>query len=310
MHKIKYYQNKFTSYNQNAQGSQEWYQSRKYSFGGSELCAVLETNKKLKYLKSFQEVLQEKLNSSEFKSESLGDDATCWGKLFEPVSKHFIRLKFGTIYEFGSIPHPFYPVSYSPDGLLLNPSKTDILLLEIKNPICRGIVKADGKTNIPDYYIPQIQSGLNVFNCEYCVFAQFRFRRCKITEPSQNMQFDRMYHKDFVKRSGFKYPIAFGYLYWGPILQDKEHESLIDLSQFEYMLPELAKAYKVQDIFNPVFIVNEEIDVLKFKSGYILKWKLFDTKYESIMPDRNFLSKHEGILWHKYKELIDLTNSN
>jgi putative phage-type endonuclease len=300
MHKIKYYQHKFSVYNQNTQGSHEWYQSRKFSFGGSELSSVLGKNKN----KSFEEVMNEKHEISESKMADLGTDATCWGKLFEPVSKHFIRLKYGSIFEFGSIPHPFYPVSFSPDGLLLNPSKTDILLLEIKNPICRGILLQNGKTNIPEYYIPQIQSGLNIFNCEYCVFAQFRFRRCKLTENSQNMQFDRVYHKEYVKRCGFKYPMAFGYLYW-----KADTKSLIDLAQFENMLLELTKwISNPQELFNPAFIINEEPNLSTYSNGFILKWKLFETQYERIDPDRNFLVKHEGILWNKFKEMMDFTS--
>lgn len=299
MHKIHYYQNKFSSCNQFAQGSLEWYQNRKHSFGGSELASVLDGNK----YKSFKQVCDDKkliTDSIDNLNDQFGNDNTCWGKLFEPISKHFIREKFGTIFEFGSIPHPFVPVSYSPDGIILNKDKTDIVLLEIKNPIKRSIMK-NNKPNIPDIYLPQVQTGLNVFNCEFCVFAQFRFRRCKMTDDSKNMSFDRMYHLDFCKRSQYKPPIAFGYLYW-PVSTSE----LIDLSKFPNMIEKLQEVIKFPcDLFNPKVFLNQEIDLKDYKTGFILKWKLFDINYEKIVADKTFLFRNQETLWKKYKTMIE-----
>lgn len=272
MHKLQYLKAKFN--NSNAQGSEDWLEGRRFAFGGSEMACVLNKDP---YLQWTDLVRKKHLK------ENYIHDWTEWGKLFEPVAKIFIeKERQQTIHDFSSIPHPYYPVCYSPDGILVD--QEDLVLLEIKSPIYRGV------KNIPDTYIHQVQTGLNIINCKHCLFAQFRFRRCALWNDPFSVQYDRKYHKEFRKRCPDKKPIAFGYLYW------ETENDLIDLSTYDNMID--AKPYK-----HPKIIINE---IIKPNKGFILMWKLFEINYDVIMPDKNYLKDREEYLWDKYKELRKL----
>lgn len=304
MYKLEYYKTTFKDCL--IPGSKDWYLSRKQKFGGSEIATVLNKNKN----KKFSDLVQEKKNISEIEIDLLNkyNDSMLWGKLFEPIAKHFIEAKYNrNIHEFGSIPVPFVPVSYTPDGIILNEDKSDILLLEIKCPMQRRIINAKGEIVIPEYYIPQIQTGLNIFHAEYCLFVQCRFRRCKLKVDSKNMEFDRNYHKEFIKKSQYKAPMAFGYLYW----MNEKVDRLIDLGESENIIETLSPYFKmIQEVCTNVSIIDQEIEVEKLKPGFILKWKLFDLVPSMIKPEKNYLQKHESTLWNKYKEMYEFLYPN
>lgn len=276
MHKLIYYQKKFEQCYK--QGTDQWLEARRFSFGGSEISILLNQNR----YDNWENLLDRKKNKSFLKT-----DCTTWGNLFEPVSKHYITKKHGVIFEFGAIPHPMYPISYSPDGILINESGDNLILLEIKCPIYRGVHK------IPPHYLCQIQCGLNIFNAEYGLFSQFRFRRCKLNDKPWNCVYDRKYHKEYRKRCKDKHPISYGYLYW-------EFDcDLVDLGTKDCITEELIKIPK--DIRMQIIIEK----LLEPKKGVVLMWKLFDIEYNKITPNRNYLQDHENLLWNKYKLLTD-----
>jgi len=282
MHKLYYYLHKFG--NQSNQGSSDWLKERQYSFGASEMGTVLDVNPKEK----FESLVIKKVNPVyEVK------DFSIWGRLFEQISKHYIQKEFGNIYEFGSVSHPAYPVSCSPDGILLNADKTDLILLEIKNPIMRGL------KNLPIEYYHQVQTGLSIFSAEKCMFAQFRFRRCKRNEKPFDCKYDRSYHKEYRKRAPDCTPISYGFLVWRT-----EHYPVIDLSTYEQMSDVL------KDVPSEIIPEIHIEKAVYLEKGIILMWKLFEKDIQYIKPDPSYLQKYENELWNQYKSLVTSLNQN
>lgn len=271
MHKLDYYKNKFSDLY--TQGSSQWLKGRASCFGGSEMSTILGENT----YETCENLLQKKI----YLQIDIAD-TTQWGHWFENVSKFYIQQKWGEIHEFGSIPHPYYPVCYSPDGLLV--IDNELVLLEIKNPIMRGINK------IPEHYFPQVKSGMCILNVKYTLFAQFRFRRCSLETPVNNYIYDRHYHKEYRKRCKDQKPISWGYLYW------EGENKLVDLSQYKDMVGKLGNRASR----NPKIYIETEFNPTK---GYILKWKLFECVYASIPPDHFYLSDREDELWELYNLL-------
>lgn len=273
MHQLAYLKAKFS--NLNKQGTEEWLENRKYAFGGSEIASVLGNNP----YESLNKLLDRKISK-----ENVSDDARLWGHLFEPIAKKFIEKERNTeIHDFGSVPHPQYPICYSPDGILVEQDK--LVLLEIKNPIWRAI------HYVPNYYLDQVLSGMNIFPVAYCLFAQFMFRRCAIYTDSTSQTYDRFYHKESRTRAPPKSVIAYGYLYWN---RDCE---FIDLGSVDRIY-DYVQNHKTPD----EIIINEPFCP---KRGMCLKWKLFDVNYSIIEPDHNYLKDREEKLWESYKILYD-----
>lgn len=275
MHKLEYYQNKF--HNLAIQGSDAWLEARSFSFGGSEMSTVVGKNKYEKW----EKLLEKKAHNINFKS-----DTTEWGHLFEPVAKAFITKQSGTIYEFGSIPHSYYPVCYSPDGLMV--MDDDLVMIEIKNPIYRGV------HSIPEGYLEQVKTGMCILNVKHCVFWQFRFRRCKLGTGPWSMEYDRNYHKEYRKRCKDMGNISFGYLYWNVDCD------LVDLGSVPSILNEIKD---IPTNIKPEIIIEKPFE---YKRGKVLMWKLFEKTKEIIKPEQNYLKDKEELLWQKYKELRTL----
>lgn len=269
MHKLQYYQRKFGSLP--LQGTTEWMDQRSSSFGGSEISTVLGKNK----YDTFEELKKKKIESN-----FTPNDITNWGKLFEPLAKFYIRKEMGTIHEFGSIPHSMYPISYSPDGLILKDEK--LYLLEIKCPIMRGVHV------IPEIYCCQVQTGMNTINVDACLFYQFRFRRCLFGTNVFNCTYDRFYHKEFRRRCPDKGAISYGYLWW-----DTKHQPIRDLALHETMTDKITGP--------PQFFIEEECP---HHTGTILQFKLFDVTCKEIEPDHTYLDKNAEEIWQKYKQYL------
>lgn len=273
MYKIHYLQNKYKHLSE--QGSFEWIRQRKYTFGGSEMYATLNYKKK----KFINKIIYDKIHENVHYQ-----DTTNWGKLFEPVAKIILiqEKDIKEIYEFSGIPHPKYPVAYSPDGVFIK--NDDLILLEIKCPIYKHL-----NENIAEQYIFQIKTGMEVLPVKECLFARFRFRRCLIWSNPLDSTYDYYYHKEFGKRISKNKPITYGYLYWDT------PNNLIDLATYPEMLPYIPT-------FKPQIIIKEEF---KKNTGVVLMWKLFNTKYEEIEPEINFLQKYEKDLWTRYQLLYN-----
>lgn len=272
MHKLEYLKCKFS--NMHKQGTDEWLQSRMFSFGGSEIGTLLNKNR----YKTRENLFRDKINKV---NET--DDPRHWGNLFEPVAKIFICIQRKCeIHDFGSIPHPYYPICYSPDGVMVEGD--DLVLLEIKNPIWRGVGV------VQENYQIQVKTGMCILPVKHCLFAQFRFRRCPIYTDPHDKSFDRDYHRESVTRAKPKTPILFGYMYWdGP-------EELIDLGS----VPEIYKHTLHQK--SPRIILNEIFHPI---TGMVLMFKLFEVSYEIIPAEPDFLSKQDKTWWTYYKELCD-----
>lgn len=273
MLKLEYYQQKFK--NLPYQGSNDWLEGRLYSFGGSEMATLLgknpyETWEDLKHIKTTK--------------TSLCNDATQWGHWFEPVAKTLVEKQWGKIYEFGSIPHSFYPVCYSPDGLMV--IDNELVLLEIKTPIQRGIKK------IKPCYWYQVQTGLNVISAKYCLFAQFRFRRCKWNTNPLDYSYDRGYHMEFRKRQVAMLPMTWGFFWWDIKC------ALFDLGTVKNMY-EVIKDVEVE----PQCFIYPGDFCPAVTHGIILMWKCFEESYSSIKREPNFLTNQEEHLWKMYYEL-------
>lgn len=281
MHKLYYLQKKFSQLP--VQGSTNWLEGRKYAFGGSEMEAVLEDEtikkpKKLRPKTSLTEILARKLDQT-----SIISDATEWGHMFEPVAKKIIEQELQTtIYDFGSVPHCYYPICYSPDGLIV--LNDDLHLLEIKCPIWRGV------NSIPIAYLNQVQTGMNVFPVKGCYFYQFRFRRCALWTKNATEDYDRMWHKESYKRAPKEVPVLCGYLIW-----EKDCD-LIDLGQVDSIYETLQK-HGCDSKYTKLQIGG----FLPIKKGLVLKWKLFKHSKDYIEPDHEFLRKQEDNIWEKYK---------
>jgi putative phage-type endonuclease len=272
MYKLEYYNKKFKYLSE--QGSDDWLEGRRFAFGGSEMAMVLDKDP----YHTFSDMLERKLTKT-FEEQ----DCTEWGKMFEPVAKLFIEKQKQTkIHEFGSIPHSYYPVCYSPDGILVDEKLDDLILLEIKSPIYRGV------HSVPAHYLHQVLTGMCVIHVKYCLFAQFRFRRCAIWLDPTSPSYDRVYHKEYRRREPDKRPIAFGYLYWeGP-------EHIVDLSAHREILKVKPRRKPDRVIINEKFFPN---------TGFVLMWKLFDIRYDVITPQPDYLKDKEEMLWKKYKDL-------
>lgn len=294
MYKIKYYQLKFKD--AVIQGSKEWYEHRKTTFGGSEIAQVL--NKHKIKANTFEALVQKKKTLDPEKEVVY--DALWWGKIFEPIVKHMLEdtLK-RKIYDFGSIIHPYVPISYTPDGLYLNEKEDDIVLLEIKTPIRRHILDKDGNVKVPPEYMFQVQTGLSIFHASHCDFVQVRFRRCPIQYMNEPFSFDRNYHKDFVKREHYKACISFGYFIW----KCETCPTIIDLSSVDNMVDTLKESHL--NIYDYILIMNEHIEKHKLPNGFILGWKCFNIVHKEIKPQKDFLSTYEKELWEKYKILTE-----
>lgn len=270
MHKIEYLQNKFKHLSE--QGTDDWLDGRKYAFGGSEIATVRNLNP----YGTFEELVHRKIHRiNDIK------DITEWGKLFEPVAKRFISTDTrSTIYEFGSIPSANFPVCYSPDGIIV--MDDNLRLLEIKSPIYRGI------KSIPEYYLHQVQTGMDILPVKDTLFAQFRFRRCPLYSDPYDSKYDRFYHKEFAKRAPHKLPEAYGYLWWD------DECNLTDLGLCDNICN--AKPRRKADRI----LVNTKLTENK---GFALMWKLFDREYTTIDKIDNYLKEIEVLLWTKYKEM-------
>lgn len=286
MWKIKYYQSKFNQSVLNPE-TEEFLESRKCAFGGSEIATVLGLN--LKY-ENLEQLIHKKQNKIRINTE-----ATLWGNLFEPIAKIFITKKYGTIYNFGSIPHPMYPVSYTPDGILLNETKDDIYLLEIKCPSKRNIY------SIPIQYKQQVYTGLNIINAPKCLFAQFKFRRCKIDTAPWSCRYDYQFHFDFRNKRSITTPISYGYFIWK--LPIEIYTGIIDLSTVKDMSETLLE-YKTK-YNNLQYEIMMEQPITSDVNGICLMWKLFEWETEFVNKDNNYLEKNETELWNAYQKLIE-----
>jgi hypothetical protein len=173
------------------QGSQDWLDARRMFIGGSEMAAVLGLNK----YKQLAQFYKEKFGVTKF----VGNFATRWGSMFEPITQDIFRELFlgehrEDFFEVGGIKSEKYPfLRYSPDGLAV--SEIDgvlhIVLLEFKAPYSKYPT-----LDIESYYIPQIYSGMcMVPSATAGIFISNVYRKCTFDQLKfDNPGYDRTLH--------------------------------------------------------------------------------------------------------------------
>ncbi len=181
------------------QRSNEWYNLRKTTIGGSEIASLLNVNP----YGNIAKVIAEKIGLTKF----YGNTATKWGTLFENVTKLYtekVLCMEEHIMETGSVEGAIPRQRYSPDGIgaveLLNVDgevDTYIILFEFKAPY-----RTFPNGRIPPNYIPQVQTGLiSIPITEYAIFVNNSYRKCTLRELDFTPSYDREYHAvDFKKR--------------------------------------------------------------------------------------------------------------
>lgn len=203
------------------QGSVEWLESRLETIGGSEISTILGLNP----YQTIKNLINQKIGLTKFSKAP----PLWFGNIMEYTLQQYTEIIFDTkIYETGSIQYEKSKfIKYSPDGIsvinktklkrflkeedfinLINPkSKFDndhddykdefLTLFEFKNPYMRALKQNE----IPVYYKPQPQLGLEVINiCEVSIFIESVFRFCSYNDIIlQNNKYNIRYHYDKIK---------------------------------------------------------------------------------------------------------------
>lgn len=181
------------------QRTQEWYNIRKSTIGGSEISTVLGLNP----FKSKKQLILDKIGISSFS----GNINTRWGVLFENITKNWaqnVLLMEEEILETGSIEGCINRQRYSPDGLGIVKLKYSddtydyfIVLFEFKAPL-----KSFPNGAIPKYYLPQINTGLlNISIADTAIFINNSYRKCPLSKFGFNPDYDEKFHAaDFKKK--------------------------------------------------------------------------------------------------------------
>ncbi|MBR2022489.1 MAG: YqaJ viral recombinase family protein [Mycoplasmataceae bacterium] len=170
MNKINLFRNQ--KYANVEQKSQEWLNLRKNFITASNVYKIFDKNDE------YIEYIKEKASGiSKFK----GNDATCFGEIFEPVAREiYMYLVNEYVEEFGLIVNEKLPYcAVSPDGV----TESD-RLLEIKCPYTRVITGG-----IPNHYYHQIQLQLHVCDCDECDFLECKFTEIDIDEFNNTLHY-------------------------------------------------------------------------------------------------------------------------
>jgi len=185
------------------QHTKEWLKAKECVVGGSQMAAIVGMNE-------YENSMSAAMGKLGFK-EIEGKFKMSWGNVFEDIIKNYVERYFNTtIYADNAfIPLDCGPlaghVAYSPDGLCiidnntliakyggryskineLKPDEDSIVLLEFKAPYSR---RTDPE-KIPDYYIPQPLTGMDVIGpvvdgnvqkiCDMSLFIECEFRLCE-----------------------------------------------------------------------------------------------------------------------------------
>jgi len=164
-----------------AQGSAEWHDMRKTLLTSSDVASAIGEG----YRKNSDETLfRSKTNKIPFEKIFRGNYATRWGHQYEPVARREYEKRTGEfVYAFSLVRHPRIPwLGGSCDGITATGR-----LVEIKCPTSREI-----RHEVPPYYMPQIQTLLEVLDLEVCDFVQFK--------PADARWGEMQYDKVVVKR--------------------------------------------------------------------------------------------------------------
>lgn len=255
-----------------AQGTSAWRENRKKFIGGSEISTILNKNK----YKTLKKLILERLEVTKFE----GNSATYWGNLFEPLINSYSESIFKcNILETGSIPYKESNLSYSPDGLSVINYKNinNVINIDEMKAFPRSNSLGRGKASsvatvlfefkcphsripsgiIPDYYITQPLTGMNVIDiCDLSIFIEAIYRKCVFEDLIYNNNYISYGH--YTKFRFEDFPLECGFItIFGP-----------DIGKSHLVL-ELIKSdniKKIKNIYDLSTCSNDIFDVVLQKS--------------------------------------------
>ncbi len=294
------------------QKSDEWYQIKQKTIGGSEISTILGSNP----FSDVKKLVAEKLNITGYKFN--GNISTRWGNLFEFVTKTITELLLKTnIHEMPSIEGKIPGQRYSPDGVGIvrllgvnNVRSFYKVLFEFKSPMSTW-----PKECIPSHYIPQVKTGLSTLDIvDIAIFVNCCFRKCKISDLGFNSSYDVEFHsQDFKKRkNGLNNvePYAYGIIsfYQTEELYNKTHNALFE-----------GKYYDDFDNEDSDLIINSIGEPIDFgKSNYkqlnrllqLVDNKQVAIEYSDIKLNQQVINKNKFIKNHRMFNVKDISTNN
>jgi len=190
------------------QGSPEWHRLRKGMLTSSDVATALGENP---YCKP-DALFRMKTHKLSVEKVFTGNYATRWGHKYEPEARREYEKQTGEfVYCFSLIPHPTIPwLGGSCDGITASGR-----LVEIKCPTSRPIYH-----EIPPYYMPQVQTLLEILDLDVCDFVQY-----KPADPRWGpMQYDRLVIKRDKRWFAQKLPILQDY--WNRVVLERSREEV------------------------------------------------------------------------------------
>jgi len=199
------------------QKTREWETFKLTTIGGSQMSTILNQNpyESVRTLVAGKVGLANRRFSSTIKTQ--------WGNLFESLIRQYIEHTFNTkIVGDDLLISTEDCISYSPDGLgvIMRERSTVVeidgksvekitpvptcVLFEFKCPFNRI---PNGR--VPDYYLPQVKTGLDVIDIADCgLFAEAVFRRCSWQDLNDTLTRD----KSLVAKSSGQSVLAYGFI--------------------------------------------------------------------------------------------------
>ena len=324
MNKLDITQNILSSYINNitqspAQRTNEWYELRKTTFGGSEISALLGNNP----YKGLKSLIAEKIGFNTFH----GNTATRWGTLFEyttaKCTEYVLNIRDG-IKETGSIEGIISRQRYSPDGLatvkLVNHHdkyEYYIILFEFKAPL--GTLP---NHKIPKHYQSQIQTGLlNIPISDYAIFVNNCYRRCALKDLKFNGIYDKCFHNGDYKKlaNGLcnEIPYACGIICF---YQTKENYNKTD-EYFNYNSDDESCKWSYNKDFSDIdrnIFLNDDNTFIDFGNAdlvitnrlfELLDYKRIQPVYSPITFNNSIINKLDFVNTHNLKKNINNSSS-
>jgi putative phage-type endonuclease len=307
----------------------DWYRLVGTTIGGSEIASIIGINP----YSSYYQVIESKIEICKgLKLWNTSESLSCWwGTLFENVITQYVEIDIGNKIRGTKIciqkleGHRNSPDGYTVIKLYFDDGKYKlwtsdlskdiiafelIVLLEFKCPITRKITG-----NIPNYYKPQVLSGLSVSSIAHKgLFIDASFKKCNVDQLCNNPFYDITFHK---KTNTVLYPLAWGVIpIYIPILKITDEVKDIHNKVFDYEYDK-NNIIDMGNIDNDVFtsimgLINikkliSHTSTIQFADGrgdanvmdikdknycYIfalLPWKIFDISYVPIDREPSFL---------------------
>lgn len=312
----------------------KWYELSYKTIGGSELAAIMGISP----FSDMYSIVKTKLD--QYNGLPRKQSMSCWwGNVFEEIIIKICEIELGNKVKGNNICIQMYEGHRnSPDGYMvvylyikkdgsLGIWTTDmdvdkkilsmIVLLEFKCPITRKVTDT-----IPNYIIPQLQSGISVSPIVHKgLFVDSLFRKCSLNDLDYTTNYDKSFHKTAEKLSQ---PICIGIIkFYAKKDFVVDHDIPIDIGceenikYFEKYMNLASNGYIGLNNISAKFIdgrSNENMKLDDFNSEFeiciaILPWKLFDLLFVPINKQHGFMDLVKPLI-KKAADLIDLGLNN